>query len=279
MINFEKKSLSLLLVFMTMFSVMPSYADRSDNSEVDAPSWPRIYFIDEGTTWELEVTPDGSDETLSVSQTISGKQIINDKEYYKLLSSVNGGESKLISYLYVDGTERTIHALDPNKIEKGERLIYAYHGEEHMTAFINWKGEMSDCDYYVYRKGSGSELQLVHPNGNATTNIYSVCIVDDNDVKTPIGEVEWVEALGNVTGLLNQLYCVDNSDKVILKKVRSVGDGVIYDATLADVEEIDVADEKKIIAIFNVNGVHLRDFEPGLNIVQYSDGSITKVLK
>lgn len=88
-----------------------------------------------------------------------------------------------------------------------------------------------------------------------------------------------MEGIGNVTGLLNQLYCVDNSDKVILKKVRSVGDGLIYDAALADVEQIDVNEEKTVVAIFNIRGMQIQDFEPGLNIVRYSDGSVEKMMK
>ncbi len=69
------------------------------NADIIVPSWPNIFYIEESASWELTVYPDGSDEALSVVQTLSGTEIINNKQYMKLMSSVNGGESKVISYL------------------------------------------------------------------------------------------------------------------------------------------------------------------------------------
>lgn len=198
----------------------------------------------------------------------------------KLMSSVNGSESKVISYLYIDGTDRRIWALDPNDLDRGERLIYAFLRGGNMTAAINWKGEMSECDYYVYPQTAfGTDFKVEQPCKFLKLIKYNVYSVDENDKRTLIGDVEWIEGIGNITGLLNQLYCVDNSDKVILRKMHSTQDGLIYDAALADVEQIEATEEKTVTAIFNIRGVQIQDFEPGINIVKYSDGTVEKVVK
>ncbi len=143
----------------------------------------------------------------------------------------------------------------------------------------DWKGKISDNNFYLSYVEMGPSFECVNPQIQTRITRYNVYSINDDAKDEYLGDVEWVEGIGNVTGLLNQLYCVDNSDKVILKKVRSVGDGLIYDAALADVEQIDVNEEKTVVAIFNIRGMQIQDFEPGLNIVRYSDGSVEKMMK
>jgi len=277
----NKKSFCVIL--MTFFCLSNySYAEALHDSDLDNENpWPRIGIIDEGTTWDIEVTPAGSDETLIVSQTIDGIEIINGKEYYKLWSSVNDGEPELVNYLYIDGVKRNIYALEPNHIDKGERLIYSYSLKNPTSiSSINWKGEISDETYNaVYNKNHGP-FKVENPNlHNVKWEEYNIFSTSDIEMDKCLGTVRWIHGFGNVTGLLNQCYCINNSDKVVLKRIHSVGDGLIYDANLAGVEQIESSEEKRVSAIYDIRGVQIPDFEPGLNIVRYSDGTVVKVMK
>jgi len=271
----------LVGILISAFSLANvSFAETGNNpASVVENGWPRIGVIDEGTTWDIEVTPIGSDETLEVSQTIEDMQVIGDKEYYKLMSSVNNGEKKLIVYLYIDGYARTIHALDPNNIAAGDKLIYSFKEAECTVSSINWKGEISDGLFMLESNRETGPFETHNPNIQTGWREYDVYSTSGDEKGDLLGHIRLVDGIGNVTGLLNQCYCLNNEDEVVLKKVRSLGDGIIYDADLADVKQIESSEEKRVSAIYDIRGVQIPDFEPGLNIVRYSDGTVVKVMK
>jgi len=147
------------------------------------------------------------------------------------------------SYLYINGQTRSIYSIDPDDADGKERKIYEFNWSWCKIACIDWKGSMSAEDYYAISEENTGSFPCVNPNIQTYRRLMKVYSIKDEQKDTYLGDVEWVDGIGNVTGLLNQCYCLHKGDKVILKQVRSKGDGIIYSYDQASVNDIEIIEE------------------------------------
>ncbi len=243
-------------------------------------TWPFIGFIEEGTKWELEVSNVDFQETVSVSQTLKDTEVINGKTYIKLWSSIEGGEANLVSYIYIDVINQSVYALDPNAIDRGERMIYTFMPavpESTKIACISWDGKISETDYFIRKSGTESYVRYEgYSYSKRTIELYSD---EDMNEGSLLGKVEWIRGIGNPTGFLNQCYSLDPDVNVILKRVIADETLIVYDSATLSVNTIDSDVEKTIDKIYDINGRNIPELVKGINIIHYSDGSVDKVLK
>lgn len=218
--------MTLVLMLTSVISGAVALGNGHDPSD-----WQNIYFIELGTSWEVDVKSNvNPDEAVKkVVQRLDGTETINDCKYLKLWIKIDDAEEYLASYIRLDKSTMSAYALDPENIERGERMIYSY--VRHFDAFsltsMSWDGKLSEEEYTCLKNGDeniescgytwyGFKISVFHEGSDITKDNL-------------IGTTTWYDGFGGACGFTNQLSCLDENYTVILRRVITSCNGVIYE--------------------------------------------------
>ena len=222
------KNLRFLGLCVAMTGSLIAHADDNDTHPHN-----NILFIEEGTTWNVEVNhADIPDQTpIQVSQRLEGTETVNGQEYLKLLTKIEGGEEKLASYVRLDKRQERIYALDPADVERGERLVYSFKSkgiEDIPFAQLNWDGTLDSRDYRITVKETDLVRNCGYDYSVYEVSIYPYGSTENADEK--IASCEWIRGIGSVAGFANQLYPLCKDYTTTLKSVvTSCQNGLVYE--------------------------------------------------
>lgn len=256
------------LVLSILLTVGISAGFARDNRPAD---WQNIYFIELGTKWEVEVKSnvDSDEPAKHVEQWLDGTETINDIQYLKLWISIDDNEAYLASYIRLE--KPFVYALDPNDIERGERLIYclSIKSSPLTLAAMSWDGHLSAEDYSC-TIDYGEDISscgwdwygfkvTVNAPDNETYSGSSLCTAT------------WYDGFGGAQGFTNQLYALDHDYTTILKRVTTTCNGVIYEdksneSTPNAIEGIKNESFSKSIK-YHIDGTLFKEGEKGLYIM------------
>lgn len=262
------KKLILLAVLSVLF-VLPVLSGETAGPE---KSYQGIRYIEEGTTWEVEMKSNLDPEApvVSLKQSIEGAEIINGKEYLKLWLSVDGGEKELVSYVRISLKFLCVYALPLNDTGGDERLIYMFSRpaeEPKKLTPMKWDGTLVD-ESYNWEWGAGND-----PNFTFNDIPYSYRHVDifpegadTSDPDAKIGSTKWIFGLGSIAGFTNQCYSLFPEVTTTLKRVVTGCSGVVYEAGTNGIGEIE-NDAVENGVKYRPDGTRFGENEKGLYIM------------
>lgn len=263
----EKIVLTLVLMLTLVISGTVAFGSNDDLSD-----WQSIYFIELGTSWEVDVKSNVNPEqpVKKVVQRLDGTETINGLTYIKLLIKIDNAEEYLASYVRIDRNMLTVYAVDPDNLERGERVLYCFRGDRAFTlASMSWDGKLSDEDYTcAIRRTDDIESCGYYWYGLK----ISVFPADaDPTEENPIGQAVWYDGFGGSCGFANQLYCLDEDYTTVLRRVVTSCSGVVYEnpSVSSNPNAIDVVyDENQCNGVrYHLDGTLFRDGDKGIYIM------------
>lgn len=229
-----------------------------------------IRYIEEGTTWEVEMKSNLDPEApvVSLKQSIEGAETINGKEYLKLWLSVDGGEKNLISYLRISRTLMSVYALPTDDKDGEERLIYNFGSprEAQIITPMRWDGTLVD-EPFSWNECAGTDPGFTF---NDIPYSYSYLDIfpegaDTSDPDAKIGSTKWIYGIGSIAGFTNQCYSLFPEVTTTLKRVVTGCSGVVYEADTNNIDEI-VTERVEDGVKYRPDGTRFGENEKGLYI-------------
>lgn len=259
-----------LLIAMSL-SLAISITAKAENENGEGSGSNGIGLIESGTTWECEERLNAfSDMPMNkIVQTLDGTEEINGKTYIKLWVSTNDHSAKLRCYIRVDAQNGYVYALDPIRLEEGEKLIYSmyYQDTDEPVSWVLWDGFLMDRQYqFVAERDPGSDIENSGRVWEAQkVKLYPVGFKGDESAC--LTEVIWYSGLGTLAGFTNQLYGVCEEHTSILKRVVSSRLGVVFEANenagVGIIEDNRVPEGIK----YRIDGTRFQEGEKGMYIM------------
>lgn len=230
--------LSLLAVVAVLQGICSETTDPEKSSQ-------RIRYIEEGTTWEVEMKSNLTPEApaVNLSQSLDGSEIINDKEYLKLWLSIDGGEKELIAYVRISKVFQCVYALPVDDTDREERLIYFYSRpaeEPRKVTPMKWDGTLAD-ESFDWKEGVGNDDNFTFndiPYWYKHVDLYAD-MADSSESGEKVGSVKWIYGIGSIAGFTNQCYSLFPEVTTTLKRVLNGSSDVVYDASMTGVDQIE----------------------------------------
>lgn len=261
----EKLVLTLVLMLTSVISGSVAFGSHEDLSD-----WQNIFYIELGTSWEVDVKSNvNPDEAVKkVVQRLDGTETINDRKYLKLWIKIDDAEEYLASYIHLDKSKMSVYALDPENIERGERLIYSFvrHHDAFTLTSMSWDGKLSEEDYTCSMYGDDNIQSCGYTWYGYAISVFPA----DSDLtrENLIGKATWYDGFGGACGFTNQLSCLDEDYTTILRRVITSCNGVIYE-NLSEPGAIDAVyeEEYKNNVKYHLDGTLFREGDKGIYIV------------
>lgn len=257
------------------FSVMLCMAFAMSAQEPGDPDWQNIYFIEPGTQWEVEVKSNVNpgEPAIQVTEWLEGSEMIDGKWYLKLWVKIGEEAPRMTTYIRMQvGPDARIYAMDPENMERGERLIYVFFYNRNMPeeplASLNWDGTLSDEEYsFSMKSGEGFE-NSGYKWGTEVASIYPSGA--EKSAENCLGNVTWVYGLGGMCGFTNQCYAINSDYTTTLKRMVTHCSGVVYDSTgMNGIENIDAEDTMSPTrnVKYHLDGTLFNEGEKGIYIM------------
>ena len=146
--------------------------------------------------------------------------------------SNDDGEPVFKSYIRIDRHE-VIYALDPQRIDEGEKLIYSFSSKpsDEPISWLMWDGSLAEDEEYEFVKTRNVNADVEYADWKWAAykvKLYPVGFKGDEDAC--VGAVTWYWGMGAASGFTNQLYSVYSAYTSTLKRVVTSCNGVVYDA-------------------------------------------------
>lgn len=261
------KKLILLAVLSVLF-VLPVLSGETAGPE---KSYQGIRYIEEGTTWEVEMKSNLDPEApvVNLEQSIEGTEVINEIEYLKLWLSIDGGEKNLISYLRISRTLMSVYALPTDDKDGEERLIYNFGSprEAQIITPMRWDGTLVD-EPFSWNECAGTDPDFTFndiPYWYICGDIFPAG-ADTSDPDAKIGSTKWIYGLGSIAGFTNQCYSLFPEVTTTLKRVVTGCSGVVYEAGTNGIGEIE-NDAVENGVKYRPDGTRFGENEKGLYIM------------
>lgn len=224
-----------------------------------------IMFIEDGTSWEVEVksNKDLSLKPFIVTQSLDGTEEINGKKYIKLWSSREGEDKELISYIRIDRAYNGIFALPADDIDSIEKPIYCFGNRNDSYALLNLDGTLSEDEYNIVYEATTDFTYNNHSYPNFHYKVYSASDVEHTDC---LGTVQWIYGMGSIAGFANQLYCVNKEWTTKLRRIVTSCSGIVYEDLSASLDSF-VSDLENSGIKYRPDGTIFREGDTGIYIM------------
>lgn len=259
------------IILLTVFAVVSVLQGMSSETTAPEKCDQHIRYIEEGTTWEVEMKSNVDPESpaVSLTQSLEGSEIINDKEYLKLWLSIDGGEKELVSYIRISKVFQCVYALPVNNPDGEERLIYFYSKpaeEPKKLTPMKWDGTLVD-ESFNWKEGVGNDPSFTYndiPYWYKHVDIFPEG-ADSSDSDKKLSSVKWIYGIGSIAGFTNQCYSLFPEVTTTLKRVVTGCSGVVYEAGTNGISEI-TEDAVEGGIKYRPDGTRFGDNEKGLYI-------------
>ena len=260
-----------MLMGLSLLLALPMVALAGHPCDLDPENWQNILFIELGTSWESEVKsnlrPDAP--VMKVVQSLDGIDEINGKTYLKLWVSIDDGEPVFKSYIRIDRHE-LIYALDPQRIDEGEKLIYSFSSKpsDEPISWLMWDGSLAEDEEYEFVKTRNVNADVEYADWEWAAykvKLYPVGFKGEEDAC--VGAVTWYWGMGAASGFTNQLYSASSAYTSTLKRVGTSCNGVVYDVSGGAGVGTAIEDFPLDGTKYRIDGTPLSEGEKGIYIM------------